>query len=86
MRENKITEQHRRRGQSTPYYFMTREQADALLEVLGALDFTPTGGIKDEIVGIIIEESRRYLGGERTVEEVGGFIQNRVWTLVQENM
>ena len=30
--------------ESTPYYFMTREQADALLEVLGALDFTPTGG------------------------------------------
>ena len=72
--------------ESTPYYFMTREQADALLEVLGALYFTPTGGIKDEIVGIIIEESRSYLGGERTVEEVGGFIQNRVWTLVQENM
>ena len=69
----------------TPYYFMTQEQADALLEVFDALDFTPTGGIKDEIVRIITEESRSYLVGERTVEEAARLIQNRVGTLVQEN-
>ena len=69
----------------TPYYFMTQEQADALLEVFDVLNFTPTGGVKDEIIWIIIEESRSYLEGERTVEEAAKLIQNRVGTLVQEN-
>ena len=71
--------------ESIPYYFMTQEQADALLEVLEAVDFTPTGGIKNDIVGIIIEESQSYMEGDRSVEEVARFIQNRVRTLVQEN-
>lgn len=71
--------------ESTPYYFMTQEQADALLEVLEELDFTPTGGIKDKIVEIIIEESRSYMEGDRSVNEVAQYIQSRVGTLVQEN-
>ena len=55
------------------------------MEVLEAVDFTPTGGIKNDIVGIIIEESQSYMEGDRSVEEVARFIQNRVRTLVQEN-
>lgn len=68
-----------------PYYYMTQEQADAFLNVLSALDFTPEGGVRKEIVEIIIEESRSCLGGDRSVEEVARYIQNRVWTLVQED-
>ena len=72
-------------SEQVPFYFLTQEQGEALLEVLEAVDFTPTGGIEDEIVGIIVEESANYMGGARTVEEAARLIQNRVGTLVQEN-
>ena len=72
-------------SEQVPFYFLTKEQGEALLEVLEAVDFTPTGGIKDEIVGIIVEESANYMGGTRIVEEAARLIQNRVGTLVQEN-
>ncbi len=68
------------------YYYMSQEQADALLEIFEALDFTPGGGPGDKVLDIIVEESAAYLDGTRTVQETAEIIQNRVKNLVQERL
>ncbi len=68
------------------YYYMSQEQADALLEIIEVLDFTPRGGAQDRVLDIIDEESAGYLDGSRSVKETAEIIQNRVRNLVQESL
>ncbi len=68
------------------YYYMSQEQADALMEIFEVIDFTPGGGLRGKVLEIFEEESNGYLEGSRSVEEVAEIIQNRVKNLVQENL
>lgn len=65
---------------------MTEEEADRMRDIIAAADFSMTGGAKEEILGIIMEEIRSYLYRDKTLEEVTAIIQSRVRTLVQEGM
>ncbi len=73
-------------GEEIEYYAITKEQADEMRSVIAAAAFTPAGGVRDEVIGIIMEEMRSYLYHEKSLEEVTGIIQNRVRTMVQEGM
>ena len=68
------------------YYYMSQEQADALLEMIEMLDFTPQGGAENRVLDILEEESAGYLDGSRSVKETAEIIQNRVRNLVQEEL
>ncbi len=68
------------------YYYMSQEQADALLEMIEMLDFTPQGGAENRVLDILEEESTGYLDGSRSVKETAEIIQNRVRNLVQEEL
>lgn len=73
-------------GESIPYYYMTKEQADAILYAIESTDFTPRREEEEEIMDIIMEELEAYLYRSRTLEEVTQIIQNRVQVIVQETM
>jgi ABC-type glycerol-3-phosphate transport system substrate-binding protein len=46
---------------------------------------TKIGGYNQSIMDIIVEESKSYFTGDKTVDEVADVIQNRVKTYVNEN-
>lgn len=73
-------------GQEFYYDCMEQEKADALLEILQNLDFTPDKAIHSQILDIIMEEIAPYLAGDKTLEDAVQIIQNRVQTLVQEGL
>lgn len=68
------------------YDYMSQEQADALMEIFEALDFTPRGGTQDKVLDILVEESAAYLDGTRTAQGTAEIIQNRVKNLMQERL
>lgn len=72
-------------GKWEPYYNLSREETDGILEVLGMLDFTPRSDREQEVFGIIEKEMESYFDGYKSLEEVTEIIQNRVQILVQEN-
>lgn len=47
-------------------------------------DFTSGGGIREEIINIIVEEVSPCLNGAREYEEAAAIVQNRVRNMVQE--
>lgn len=65
-------------------YYVTQEQADTLWQILDAADFTPSGGVKDKVTDIILDEIGAYLDGTRSAQDTAKIIQNRVRTMVQE--
>lgn len=71
-------------GESIPYYYMTKEQADVFLEAVKNVDFTPQRAVEDEIIEIIMEELSPYLYRTKTLQEVTQIIQNRIQMIVQE--
>ncbi len=75
-----------RRGEGmVKYDCATREEADALLDMIAHTDFSPEGGLKSEVISIIMEETAGYFSGDKSVEEATKIIQNRVSVMVQEN-
>lgn len=68
------------------YYYMSAEEADAVMKIFEEIDFTPGGGLKGKVLEIFEEEIPGYLEGGRPAEEVAEIIQNRVKNLVQENL
>lgn len=73
-------------GEEFPFYYLTQEQADEILELIEAIDFTPEGGVETQILGILLEELGPYLEGQKSLEEAAHILQNRVQNLVRENM
>lgn len=72
-------------GEEREYFAMERWEIDALLDLLGAVDFTPRSMLEEKVISIVTEEAEAFFGGNRTMEEVTKIIQNRVQVLVQEN-
>ncbi len=66
------------------YTAATREEADALREMIAHTDFSLRGGVQEDIIGIIAEEAESYFNGDKSLKEVTKVVQNRVSTLVQE--
>jgi len=74
-------------GESIPYYYMTQEQLDAVMEVIENADFTPRlGGLRREVISILLEELSPYIEGQKSLEECSRILQSRVQNLVQENL
>ena len=73
-------------GESIPLYSLTSEQADEVLRMIEAIDFTPRGGLRSEILGILLEELTPWLKGEKNLEEAVHILQNRVENLVRERL
>lgn len=73
-------------GERIPYYYMTEEQADTVLNAIASIDFTPEREEEEEIIDIIMEELSAYLHSAKTLEEVTQIIQNRVQMIVQETL
>lgn len=71
-------------GESVPLYYLTGEQLEDIRNLIEAIDFTPQGGIRKEISGILLEELAPYLDGKKSLEEALRIIQNRVGNLVRE--
>jgi len=73
--------------ESVPYYYITEDQADIVMEVIKNADFTPRyGGLQYQIISILLEELGPYIDGQKTLEECTRILQNRVQNLVQENL
>ncbi len=71
--------------ESVPVYATSRKMAEQLMAFLEAADFTPDSGMRQMIVGIVLEESEPYYTGDKSLEEAVGIIQNRVQLLLDEN-
>jgi len=72
-------------GEMVPYYAISQEQADAVLEAIQSADFTPRTEKERMVLQIISEEAESYYNGDKSIEEVTRIIQSRVSLLVQEN-
>lgn len=68
------------------YTSATREEADALRDMIAHTDFSLKDGVQEDIIAIIAEEAEGYFNGDKSLVEVTKVIQNRVSTLVQENL
>lgn len=73
-------------GEAIDYYYLTPEQAELLQDIAEHTAFSLNGGVRAEVINIIMEEMDGYFKGEKTLEETTTVIQNRVQILVQERM
>ncbi len=60
------------------------EEVQGVEEMIAHTDFSLRDGVREDIIGIIAEETESYFNGDKSLEEVTKVIQNRVSTLVQE--
>ncbi|MDE7223488.1 MAG: hypothetical protein K2O34_06875, partial [Acetatifactor sp.] len=67
------------------YYYLEREQADALLELIDHADFAPTSEQKSTALAIIDEELSGWLNQAKSLDEAITIIQSRVQLLLSEN-
>ena len=68
------------------YYYLTQEQESTVRQILEAADFTLWGGVRDTVAEIILEEIGAFMDGTKSVQDTARIIQNRVRTVVQENL
>lgn len=61
----------------------TQEEVDMYMDLIN--NTKKVGGWNQAILDIIIEESKAYFSGDKSVDEVADIIQNRVKTYVNEN-
>jgi hypothetical protein len=61
----------------------SQSDVDTYMELIDST--TKIGGYNQSIMDIIIEESKAYFSGDKTVDETAEVIQNRVKTYVNEN-
>lgn len=66
-------------------YGTSRENAEKLMALLEAADFTPESGLRNMVVSIVLEETKPYYTGDKSLDEAVGIIQNRVQLLLEEN-
>ncbi len=66
-------------------YGTSREMAEKLMALLESADFTPESGLRNMVVSIVLEETKSYYTGDKSLDEVAGIIQNRVQLLLKEN-
>ena len=66
------------------YYYVPKEQADAVMNALESADFRPMPEEKEQIIRIVAEEAKSYFRGDKTLEEVTKIIQNRAQILLDE--
>lgn len=67
------------------YYYLKREQADALLELIDHADFAPTNERKSTALAIIDEELAGWLNQAKSLDEAIAIIQSRVQLLLNED-
>lgn len=72
-------------GKWQPYYNMSQEEVDRILEIVSTMDFKPRSAAEREIFRIIEDETEGYFEGYQSLEEVSRVIQNRVQLLIQEH-
>ncbi len=66
------------------YYYVPKEQADAVMNALESADFRPMPEEKEQIIRIVAEEAKSYFRGDKTLGEVTKIIQNRAQILLDE--
>lgn len=66
------------------YYAMEQQDADALMDLLKQIDFTPDSELKQSIISILSEESEAFFNGGKTAQDAAAIIQNRVQLLISE--
>ncbi len=66
------------------YYAMEQQDADALMDLLKQIDFTPDSAMKQSIISILSEESEAFFNGGKTAQDAAAIIQNRVQLLISE--
>lgn len=67
------------------YYSMEKEDAEALMNLLRQIDFTPDSTVKQSMISILSEETEPFFKGEKTAQEAAAIIQNRIQLLLSEN-
>ena len=72
-------------GETVEMYGTSRENAEKLMALLEAADFTPESGLRNMVVSIVLEETKPYYTGDKSLDEAVGIIQNRVQLLLEEN-
>ncbi|MDE5892140.1 MAG: hypothetical protein K2H45_04350 [Acetatifactor sp.] len=72
-------------GVLTIYYYLEREHADALLEMIDHLDFSPVSDKEDTAFAIISEELEGWLSRDKSLEEATAIIQSRIQLLLDED-
>lgn len=70
--------------ESIPYYTISLEQANRVMEIIENIDFTPITEEEEAIIRILSEEAGSYYSGDKSLEEVTAIIQNRVQLLLHE--
>lgn len=69
-------------GKKVPYYAATDEDIAKMRELIASLNTTRE--IDDTIENILLEEVEAFYNGDKSAEEVAGYIQNRVQTYLNE--
>lgn len=72
-------------GVPTIYYYLEREHADALLEMIDHLDFSPVSDKEDTAFAIISEELEGWLSRDKSLEEATAIIQSRIQLMLDED-
>ena len=73
-------------GEPLEFFALEQEQADAVMDVIAKIDFSPRTGTENTIIEIIGQETKDFFDGRKTAEQVSAVIQNRIRTLLQENI
>lgn len=71
-------------GESYDFYYLRKDQADQLMEMLDSVDFRPKSNVENAIIDIIVEETESFYNGDKSLEEVMAIIQNRARLLLWE--
>ena len=72
-------------GKLHRYYAMKKEDAEALLDVINTVDFTPRSALEQSVISIITEEAESFFSGGKTAAQAAEIIQNRVQILISES-
>ena len=64
---------------------MKKEDAEALLDVINTVDFTPRSALEQSVISIITEEAESFFSGGKTAAQAAEIIQNRVQILISES-
>ncbi len=72
-------------GEPLEFFALEQEQADAVMDAIAKIDFSPRTGTENTVIEIILQEANDFFNGPKTEAQVAAVIQNRVRTLLQEN-
>lgn len=72
-------------GEPLEFFALEQAQADAIMDAIANIDFSPRTGAENTVIKIIRQEAGDFFNGSKTAEQAAAVIQNRVQTLLQEN-